>query len=195
MDQSLIYIVTLFGFFLSALCFVVIFRGKRIPGDTGSTQELEYKGFKMKTNAVVMLLAVSSIVTVLPLSLQAWLESIRTTNPVHVNQPVPPAKPQPLTIFITGQVLDSEGPIEGAKVTVVNMKNVKPGDQLAPLEERVTNDSGTFDFPPLSFGEGDRYKVVAAKEGHVEQYFYMGPSGAVDVRTVLVAKKKSGGGQ
>lgn len=191
MDHYLIFLVTLFGFVLSALCFVVIFRGKRIPGDTGSVQELEYKGFKMKTNAVVMLLTVSSIVTVLPLSLQAWLESIHA----GASAPLQPVKSQPLTIFITGQVLDTDGPIEGAKVTVVNMKNVKPGDKLTPLEERVTNDSGTFDFPPLSFGEGDRYKVVAAKEGHVEQYFYMGPSGAVDVRTVLVAKRKNGGGQ
>ena len=190
MDQYLIYIVTLFGFFLSWLCFVVIFRGKRIPGDAGSSQELEYKGFKMKTNAVVMLLTVSAFVIVLPLSLQAWLESLRATT--HASTPAQAVKSQPLTIFITGQVLDTEGPIEGAKVTVVNMKNVKPGDKLTPLEERVTDGSGSFDFPALSFGEGDRYKVVAAKEGHIEQYFYMGPSGAVDVRTVLVAKRPAG---
>lgn len=189
MHSPLIYIVTLFGFFLSALSFVVVFRGKRIPGEGDSTQELEFRGFKMKTNAVVMLLTVSAIVTVLPLSLQAWLESLhaRTVTPT---QPV-----LPLKIYITGQVLDSAGPVEGAKVTVVNMKDVKPGDSIRPLEVRVTDGSGTFDFPALSFGEGDRYKVVAAKENHVEQYFYMGPSGAVDVRTVLVAKRKNGGEQ
>ena len=189
MDILLIYIATLFGFFLSALSFLVVFRGKRIPGDTGSTQELEFKGLKMKTNSVVMLLAVSAIVTVLPLSLQAWLESL------HTQTPPPPVPGQPLKIYITGQVLDADGPIEGAKVTVVNMKHVKPGDPLTPLEERITDGSGSFDFPALSFEEGDRYKVVAAKENHVEQYFYMGPSGAVDVRTVLVTKRKNGGAQ
>lgn len=187
MDRYLIMIVTLSGLLLSAMCFVIIFRGKRIPGDTGSNQELEYKGFKMRTNAVVMLLIVSAVVMVLPLSLQAWLVS---------HPPVtPPAPSQPQEIYITGQVLDTKGSVEGAKVTVVNMKDAKPGDQLSPLDERMTDGNGAFEFPALPFGKGDRYKVVAAKEGHIEQYFYMGPSGAVNVRTVLVAKPKNGGGQ
>lgn len=185
MDKILIYIVTAFGFLLSTLCFVVIFRGKRIPGDSGSSQELEYKGFKMKTNGVVFLLLVSAVVTVLPIGLQAWLQSLQLRNP-------PRAPSQQLVLFITGQVLDGSGPMEGAKVSVVNMKNVKPGDDESPIVERVTKNSGTFDFPALPFDEGDRYKIVASKEGHVEQSFYMGPSGAVDMKTVLVAKRTSG---
>lgn len=193
MDPYLLYAVTLFGFLLSTLCFVVIFRGRRVPGEEGASQELEFKGFKMKTNVVVMLLAVSAAVTVLPLSLQAWLESLKEGGKEGTAGALRPVAAQTLTIFITGQVLDTSGPIENARVNVVNMKDVKPGEAEKSLAERVTDASGSFDFPPLPFGEGDRYKVVAAKEGHVEQYFYMGPSGAVDVRTVLVAKRKPGG--
>lgn len=195
MDPILLYSVTLFGFMLSVLCFVVIFLGKRIPGDTGAAQELEIKGFKLKTNVVVMLLTVSAAVTILPLSLQAWLKSIETRNVDATAQLLTAAaKPQDLKIFITGQVLDQEGPIEGAKVSVINLKDMKSGGADNSARSVVTDSSGSFDFPPLQFESGDRYKVVAAKEGHVEQYFYMGPSGAVDVRTVLVAKRKNGGG-
>lgn len=196
MDTWLIYLVTLFGFFLSALSFMVVFRGKRIPGDTGATQELEFKGLKMKTNSVVMLLAVSAIVTVLPLSLLAWLESLRTQIPAATTpNSATPEPVQPLKIYITGQVLDANGPIEGAKVTVVNLKHVKPGDPLTPLEERITDSSGSFDFSQLTLGTGDRLKVAVDQKDYVEQQFYLGPSGAVDVRTVLVAKRRNGGAQ
>jgi hypothetical protein len=176
MDPFLNYAVTVFGFVLSILCFAVIFLGKRIPGDRGKLQQIEFKGFKTKTNTVVTLLGVSAVVAILPLLLQAWLEYKK------------PDSDQ--TIYITGQVLDAKGPVEGATVTVTNMKGVRPGEveDPLPLQKIVTKNSGSFDFPPLPFGQGDRYKVVARKEGHVEQYFYMGPSGAIDVKTVLVAK-------
>lgn len=177
MDRLLIYAVTVFGFVLGALSFAVVFLGKRIPGDRGRNQEIEFKGFKMRTNAVVMLLAVSVVVAVLPLSLQAWLLSKR------------PAE-QDLTLYINGQVVDAKGPVEGATVTVTNMKDVKPGEREnpLPLETHVTKSSGSFDFSPLPFGQGDKYKLVAEKEGHVEQIFIMGPSGAIVMKTVLVAK-------
>jgi len=188
MDPFLVKAITGFGFLMTLLCFLVIFLGKRIPGDTGSPQEVEFKGFKMKTNGVVTLLVICVVVTVLPLSLQALL--------ISQKQPAGSAmKAQDLQLYITGQVLDAEGrAVEGAKVTVTNMKNEKPGNVENPVASRMTDGSGSFDFPPLSFGEGDRYKVVAEKEGHVEQNFYMGPSGAVDVKTVLVAKRVKGGG-
>jgi hypothetical protein len=90
-------------------------------------------------------------------------------------------------------VLDNQGPVEGASVIVVNLKDSKPGDQQQPVAKVVTDASGSFDFAPLPLGDRDRYKVVAAKDGYIEQYVYMGPAGAVTVRTVLVAKKKGGG--
>jgi hypothetical protein len=181
MDPILGYVVTGFGFVLAALSFAVIFLGKRIPGDSGSKQQLEFKGFKAKTDGVVMLLVVSVIVAVLPICLQGWLAS---REPAHRSAPESIAH-----IFITGQVLDANGPVEGAVVTVTNMRAVEPGGQAFSIEPRVTDSSGTFDFPELRFNVGDRYRVVAAKRDHIEQYFYIGPGGAVDVRAVLVAKR------
>jgi Carboxypeptidase regulatory-like domain len=177
MDQVLVYLVTALGIVLCLFSFGVIFSGRRVPGDEEGPQELEFKGLKVRTNVVVALLLVSAVVAVLPLVLQAKISADRK------------AEPQDLKIFLTGQVLDSVGPVEGASVTVVNLKDSKPGDRLKPTATMITDSSGSFDFPPLPLGQGDRYKVVAAKEGYIEQYVYMGPGGAVGVRTVLVAKK------
>ncbi len=188
MDRYLVYAVTAFGFLLAVLGFAVIFMGKRIPGDRGAPQQVEFRGFKVKTNGVVALLLVCVIMTALPLSLQAWVEIQKRKEP-----PPAPPKAQDMQLYITGQVLNVEGPVEGAKVTVTNIRNVKPGEPELPLASRLTDGSGSFDFPALPFGEGDRYRVVAAKEGHVEQCFYMGPGGAIDVKTVLVAKPRTGG--
>jgi hypothetical protein len=198
MDQGLIYAVTALGVVLSVFSFVVIFRGQPIPSDTGSAQELEFKGLKLKTNVVVMLLAVSVIVAVLPLSLQAWL--LGKEQDLRAKQPASPAgnlavghNAPDLEIFITGQVLDAAGSqVERATVTVTNLKNFKPGDLPSPVQTVVTDGSGGFDFPPLPLGPGDKYKVVASKEGFVEQTVYMGPGGAVGFKTILVAKKKAG---
>jgi hypothetical protein len=179
MDRSLIFVVTGLGVLLSCFSFVVIFRGRPIPGDKGKAQELGFKGLKLKTNGVVMLLVVSVIVAVLPLGLQAWLLS---------REPAP-SQPEPLRIFVTGQVLDETGPVEGATVTVTNLKTSKPGEPPVPLHTVTTDGGGVFDLPPLPLEEGDRYRVVASKEGFVEQVVYMGPGGAVGFKTVLIAKK------
>ena len=177
MDQYLVYVVTGLGIMLCLFSFGLIFSGRRIPGDDAGPQELEFKGLKVKTNVVVSLLLVSAVVAVLPLVLQSRILAAGG------------AEPQELRIYLTGQVLDSNGPVEGASVTVSNLKDSTPGDQQKPTATIVTDGSGSFDFPPLPLGQGDRYKVVAAKQGYIEQYVYMGPGGAVGVRTVLVAKK------
>lgn len=196
MDQVLLYVVTALGIMLSVFSFVVIFRGQRIPGDTGTAQELEFQGLKLKTNVVVMLLAVSVIVAVLPLLLQAWL-SAKAQELSARAQPASaapaPAKPRELLISLTGQVLDGKNPIEGARVTVLNLKDVKPGDPLPEVAHADTDANGSFDIQQFPLGEGDRYKVVAAKEGFIEQVVRMGPGGAVIFSTVLVARKKTGG--
>jgi Carboxypeptidase regulatory-like domain len=195
MDQFLTYLVTLLGVVLCILSFAVIFRGQRVPGDEGNPQELEFKGLKVKTNVVVSLLLVSVVVAVLPLALQAWPRIVEARSRSCPDPLATPAKPQDLALFLTGQVLDSQGPVEGASVTVVNLKDSKPGDPQQPVAKVVTDGSGSFDFAPLPLGDRDRYKVVAAKDGYIEQYVYMGPGGAVTVRSVLVAKKKGGGNQ
>ncbi len=187
MDQGLIYAVTALGVLLSIFSFIVIFRGQRIPGDTGSAQELEFRGLKLKTNVVVMLLAVSVIVATLPLSLQAWLLAKAQDDGAVVH------KGPDLEIFITGQVLDAAGSqVERATVAVTNLKNFKPGDPPRPVQTVLTDGSGGFDFPPLPLGPGDKYKLVASKEGFVEQTVYMGPGGAVGFKTILVPRKRPG---
>ena len=195
MDQYLVYLVTVLGVVLCMFSFAVIFRGQRVPGDEGNPQELEFKGLKVRTNVVVSLLLVSVVVAVLPLVLQAWPRIVEARSRSCPDQVATPAKPQDLALFLTGQVLDNQGPVEGASVTVVNLKDSKPGDQQQPVAKVVTDGSGSFDFAPLPLSDRDRYKVVAAKDGYIEQYVYMGPAGAVTVRTVLVAKKKGGGNQ
>ena len=199
MDQGLIYAVTALGVLLSIFSFVVIFRGQRIPGDTGSAQELEFRGLKLRTNVVVMLLAVSVIVATLPLWLQAWLlakaEDARAkqTGTSSVDDSAVVHKSPDLEIFITGQVLDAAGSqVERATVTVTNLKNFKPGDPPRPVQTVLTDSSGGFDFPPLPLGPGDKYKLVASKEGFVEQTVYMGPGGAVGFKTILVPRRRLG---
>lgn len=205
MDPLLSYVVTGFGFLLGVMTFAVIFLGKKIPGDSSKPQEVEFKGFKIKANSMVMLLVVSVVVAVLPLLIQSWLaskkpqelqlalseaqEQVAALNKALKEVQARPDAKQSLMLYITGQVLDTNGPVDRARVTITNLKGAKPAAPIAPLSTIETGPSGSFDFPPLAFGEGDRYKVVAAKEGHVEQYFYMGPAGAIDVKTVLVAKK------
>ena len=185
MDPNLLYGVTGFGFLLALLSFLVIFLGKRIPGDTGSPQEVEFKGFKMKTNTVVTLLVICVVVTVLPLSLQALLIY---KNPS--SGPVVSIQKGMDNLYITGQVLDEHGVfLEGAKVTVTNRK-----DQKTEVASLVTNASGNFYFPPLPFVEGDEFILEATKEGHVEQSFRVGPPNSVTFVSVLVAKQKKGGG-
>jgi len=196
MDQALLYVVTGLGIMLSLFSFVVIFRGQRIPGDTGTAQELEFQGLKLKTNVVVMLLAVSVIVAVLPLLLQAWLTAKAqdiSAKAQPTSAALAPAKPRELLISLTGQVLDGKNPIEGARITVFNLRDVKPGDPLPEVAHTETDANGSFDIQQFPLGEGDRYKVVAAKEGFVEQVVRMGPGGAVIFSTILVARKKTGG--
>lgn len=195
MDQTLLYVVTGLGIMLSVFSFVVIFRGQRIPGDTGTAQELEFQGLKLKTNVVVMLLAVSVIVAVLPLLLQAWLSAKAQEISAHQQTAAaPPAPPRELLISLTGQVLDGKNPIEGARVTVLNLKDVKPGDPPPEVAHTDTDANGSFDIQQFPLGEGDRYKVVAAKEGFIEQAVRLGPGGAVIFSTVLVAKGQKTGG-
>lgn len=188
MDAVLTYAVTGLGFVLSALSFAVIFMGTRVAGDRKSDQELEFKGFKVRTNSVVMLLVVSVVVAVLPLLMQGWLASrlpVKTdAKEAHDASPATPPR-----IYITGQVLDANGPVEGATVSVTNMRALGSNETRPAIEPRVTSSSGTFDFNDLAFTAGDRYKVVVAKPNHVEQFFYIGPGGAVDVRAVLVNRK------
>jgi hypothetical protein len=86
-------------------------------------------------------------------------------------------------------VLNETGPVEGATVTVTNLKTSKPGEAPVPLHTVTTDGGGVFDLPPLPLEEGDRYRVVASKEGFVEQVVYMGPGGAVGFKTVLIAKR------
>jgi hypothetical protein len=187
MDPILGYIVTGFGFVLAALSFAVIFRGRRLPGDRGSSQELEFKGFKVRTDAVVMLLVVSVIVTVLPLSLQGWLAARNADRPAAPSSAAAP--PSDVHIYINGEVLDVNGRrVEGAVVTV---ENIGAGASAAKIERR-TDASGAFDFPELTFKPGDKYRLIASKPNHVEQYFYIGPGGAIGVKAVLLAKGSGG---
>ena len=175
MDTVLIYFVTVIGFVLALLSFFIIIRGKPIPGGGNTPQELEYKGFKIKTNGVVMLLVLSLIVTILPLSLQA----------LYGND-------KPVDIFITGQVLKSDGtPMKDASVTVTHLGTEGPEEP----KSYVTDNSGAFDFTIRKIsGEHDRYRIVAAKAGLISQHMIVAPS-TIDLKAVLLAERSDGGMQ
>ncbi len=179
MDKVLIYFVTVIGFVLALLSFFIVIRGKPIPGNDNTPQELEYKGFKIKTNGVVMLLVLSLIVTILPLSLQAMLEKDKPQNASD------------LEIFITGQVLKSDGtPVKDASVTVTHLRPEQPEK---PQSFRTDN-SGAFDFTIRKIGEHDRYRIVAAKAGLISQHMIVAPS-SMDLKAVLLAERTDGGMQ
>lgn len=184
MDSSLIYTITGLGFVLALLSFFIIIRGTPIPEGRNTTQSIEFKGFKIKTNGVVTLLILSLIVAVLPLSLQAYLLYIEKTTP-----PTASTSNQPnLEIFITGQVLKTNGePVEGAAVTVTHLN---PGKQDDP-KSYTTDNSGAFDFTIQQVSERDRYRIVAAKKGLVSQHMIVAPS-SVDLKAVLLAERKDG---
>jgi hypothetical protein len=185
---------------LSLFSFVVIFRGRPIPGEGGSPQELEFKGIKLKSNVVVMLLTVSAIVAIVPLVLQ-YLQSSKAQElalrqPVDSKPPAPPPQPvksPELLISLTGQVRDNKDPIEGARVTVFNLKNLKPGDPPLEVTHAETDLTGNYDISEFPLGEGDRYKLVAGKEGFLPQTVHIGPGGGLRLTTVLTAKKAQGG--
>lgn len=193
MDHDLGWVVTGFGFLLAVLSFAVVFRGRRVPGDDNANQELEFRGLKVKTNAVVMLLVVSCIVAVLPISLQGWLASRE-----------PEQKPQPpvtaatgaraaAAIYITGQVVDAAGnPVKGATVVIRNMRRAM-NDPGAVLASRITDDNGTFYVDDVRFDGDDRYMIkVVGTDDRSAQFFYIGPKGAVDLKAILVSKGREG---
>ena len=126
-----------------------------------------------------MLLVLSLIVTVLPLSLQALLEKDKPQNASN------------LEIFITGQVLKSNGtPVKDASVTVTHLRSDKPDEP----QFYMTDNSGAFDFIIQKVGEHDRYRIVAAKAGLVSQHMIVASS-SMDLKAVLLAEHLDGGMQ
>ncbi len=164
--------ITVFGFILALLSFLVILRGKRIPGERGSPQEIEYKGFKIKANIVTMLFLVSVVVLLLPFSLKMWEKK---------------QKPKDAFLYIKGQVLGAAGPLDNARVEII--KTI-PGQKDNVLFTRVTDKSGVFDFEPLPYDPNVRYKLLTSKDGHIDQNFYVGPQGVVDIWPVLTAEPR-----
>lgn len=185
MESPLIYIVTALGITLALLSFFIIIRGKPISNVDNTKQELEFMKFKIKTNGVVMLLVLSLIVSVFPLSIQAYLEYLDKTKSTDTTAA---SNHTNLEIFITGQVLQTDGePVEGASVTVTHLN---PVQQDTP-KSYMTDNSGAFDFIIQKVSERDRYRIVAAKKGLVSQHMIVAPS-SVDLRAVLLAERKEG---
>lgn len=200
MDPKLIYGVTILGVLLSVFSFVVILRGRALPGEGGAAHEVEFRGLKLRTSAMVMLLAVSVIVAVLPLVLQYLLSTRAVAVAAPPAQPkacppVPPAVPE-CKIWLTGQVTDEgRNPIAGAQVTVLDITDTKPGAPPDVVNRTQTDVSGTYDIPAFTIGTIQRYKVVAEKNGYVApKAIHMGPAGGVTLNAMLVSNKKARGG-
>ena len=80
-NDYLAFAVTAIGLILIFFFMVFMIRGTRIPGDNMKPQIIKYKGIELRTNAIIMVLLISSIITVLPFGLNTYLESKKPPQP------------------------------------------------------------------------------------------------------------------
>lgn len=150
------YAVTLLGWLLCVFSAAFMLRGKPMPGDRGSPQVIKYKGLEVRTSAIILLLAVSVVVAVLPLFLLARYP--RPVTPPPLLAPRPPVK-----LWISGRVEDESGRgLSGATVTLGDNKEVKAVDG-----------DGSFNFT-VTLAEGERLKLRTEKQGYRPQNLVLG---------------------
>lgn len=174
-QQILSYSVTGLGVLLCLFSFAFLFRGKRMAGDGAGPQIIEFKGLKVHTNSIIMLVLVSASVSVLPLGLMAY---VATHTP-----PQPSSKTSSITrIFVNGQVHDKTGAgLPGAMIRAINT-----GTQQE-LGKEVTDDSGTFEMKLEFDRDKDRIKLITEKDGFKSHTIVLGTE-VVSYPAVLVSK-------
>jgi hypothetical protein len=169
-NDVLAIIVTLVG---STLCFIFmlfLFRGKRIPGDSGKPSVIKYKDLELTTNTLIMVLVVSAIVTVLPFAINTYLEK--------------PDRPEAIDLFLTGRVEDESGlAIEGAvaKVTHIGLD----GKTVELFSKNIESD-GNFEFP-IHLTRDAKIKLETEKPNYRKQSVIIQLE-AVNFPSVLVKK-------
>lgn len=173
--QSLSTIVTTLGIILSLLSMMIIFLGKKIQGTSGK-QQVTYKGFEIRTDAVILLIIVSVFAASSPLYLQfkyrlqidpaeiANLKNQLASTKEELNK----LKEAKTDINVYGIFHDgaSGQPLGGARIRVLRT-SVIPSAQVAILGP--TNDQGSLTQTLQLQGPNDRLSLIAEKEGYNNQ--------------------------
>jgi hypothetical protein len=148
-----------------------LFRGKRIPGDSGKPSVIKYKDLELTTNTLIMVLVVSAIVTVLPFAINTYLEKS-------------PGRPETIDLFLTGRVEDESGmAIEGAVAKVTNIG--LDGKTVELFSKKIESD-GNFEFP-VHLTRKARIKLETEKPNYRKQSVIIQLEG-VNFPSVLVRK-------
>jgi hypothetical protein len=158
------FIVTGLGVLLVIFTLLAISMGKKLVKGKDDPQEIEFKGLKLRTNSMIMLLLVSVIVAVSPLLLMAYIQ----THPGNTTDTKSTSTTMD-TIFVVGQVNDGAGKaLGGATIKAINT------DKNEIIGEKTTEDDGTFEMK-LQFNRNkDRIKLITEKGGYRKYTIVLG---------------------